>query len=260
MLLILEAQIAGALRPWCRSSAADPREFALFPFGGAGGLHAAALARELGAPRVVVPVTPALLSPWGTLTSDVRRSIGWTERRPFSPADVRWVRGRIAALIREGAASLRADGVPPARQRFEVSLDLRYAGQEHSVSVACPPRPTRKILEQVERAFHRVYRGLYGHDRAGEPVEMATMRVEAVGATEHPRLARLARGRRAARPVSARQAWIGERRLRVPVYHRPDLASGQRIDGPVIVEEAASVTVAHLGSRSRRNPGCFIRV
>jgi N-methylhydantoinase A len=201
-----------------------------------------------------VPVTPALLSPWGTLTSDVRRSIGRTERRAFSPADVRWVRGRIGALMREGAASLRADGVPIARQRFEVSLDLRYAGQEHSVSVACPPRPTRKILERVERSFHRVYRGLYGHDRAGEPVEMATMRIEAIGATEHPRLARMPRGRRPARPVRERQAWIGERRLRVPVYHRPDLASGQRIDGPAIVEEAASVTVAHPGQSLRVDP------
>src|SRR4029079_13087774 len=115
-------------------------------------------ARELGAPRVVVPVTPALLSPWGTLTSDVRRSIGWTERRAFSPADVRWVRGRIARLIREGAASLRADGVPIARRRFAVSLDLRYAGQKHWVKVPCPRRPTRKILERVERAFHAAYR------------------------------------------------------------------------------------------------------
>lgn len=254
MLLILEAQIVGALRVMSIERGYDPRDFALFPFGGAGGLHAAALARELGAPRVVVPITPALLSPWGTLTSNVRRSIGWTERRAFSPADVQWVRGRIAGLIREGAVSLRADGVPAARQRFEVSVDLRYAGQEHSVGVPCPPRPTRRILQDVERSFHRLYRGLYGHDSAGQPVEVATIRVEAVGWTEHPGLTRMPRGRRAAQAVRARQAWIGQRRLRVPVYNRDDLASGQRIDGPAIIEEAASATVVHPAQSLRIDP------
>jgi N-methylhydantoinase A len=245
MLLILEAQIVGALRVMSIERGYDPRDFALFPFGGAGGLHAAALARELGAPRVVVPITPALLSPWGTLTSDVRRSIGWTERRPFSPADVDWVRGRIAGLIREGAASLRADGVPIARQCFEASLDLRYAGQEHSVNVRCPPRPTNNDLQNVERSFHSLYHGLYGHDRAGQLVEIATIRVEAVGRAEHPGLARMPRGRRAATAVTERQAWIGERRLRVPVYNRDELARGQRLNGPAIIEEASSATVVH---------------
>jgi N-methylhydantoinase A len=238
MLLILEAQIVGALRVMSIERGYDPRDFALFPFGGAGGLHAAALARELGAPWVVVPITPALLSPWGTLTSDVRRSIGWTERRAFSPTDVQWMRKRIAELIREGAASLRRDGVPATRQRFEVSLDLRYAGQEHSVGVRCPSRPTRSILQAVERSFHRRYRGLYGHDRAGAPVEMSTIRVEAVGKTERPGLARMPRGRRAGAAVGERRVWIGERRTRVRVYNRDDLASGQRVDayGMLLIE------------------------
>jgi N-methylhydantoinase A len=155
------------------------------------------------------------------------------------------MRGRIAELIREGAASLRGDGVPAARQQFEVSLDLRYAGQEHSVSVPCRSRPTSKILRDAEREFHRLYRRLYGHDRTGEPVEMSTIRVEAVGRTEHPGLTRMPRGRRAAPAVGERRAWIGERRLRVRVYNRDDLARGQRIDGPAIIEEAATATLLH---------------
>ncbi len=162
MLLILEAQIAGALRVMSIERGYDPRDFALFPFGGAGGLHAAALARELGAPRVVVPVTAALLSPWGTLTSDVRRSIGWTERRTFLPSDVRWMRGRIAALIREGASSLRADGVPAVRPAFRgvarPSLCRPGALGRGSVPAAADPEDPRARRARVSPCLSRPLR------------------------------------------------------------------------------------------------------
>jgi N-methylhydantoinase A len=254
IVLILEAQIVGALRVMSIERGHDPRDFSLFPFGGAGGMHAASLAREVGARRVVVPLTPALLSPWGTLTSDVRRSIGWTDPRLFSATGAAWIQKRIARLIRDGARALVTDGIRPERQRFEVSLDLRYAGQEHAVNISCGARTTRASLQKAERAFHRRYRILFGHDRAGEPVELATIRVDAIGRMDHFGPVRLPRCGRPAVPVRARHAWIGEKRLRVPVFSRDDLVAGQRIAGPAIIEEPASATVLHPAQSLRVDP------
>ena len=243
IILILEAQIVGALRVISIERGHDPRDFCLFPFGGAGGMHATSLAKEIGARQVVVPVAPALLSPWGTLTSDVRHSIGWTDRRPFTADAASWIRDRMAQLVRDSAESLAENGIPSVRQRFELSLDLRYAGQEHAVNVPCASRPTKSSLQNVERTFHRRYRSLYGHDRVGEPVELAAIRVDAIGRMERIRPIRmLSRGRPAA-PVGQKHVWLGGKRQRVPVFNRDDLIPGQRIKGPAIVEEPASVTV-----------------
>ncbi len=231
---VVTAAMERALRVITVERGHDPRELTLVAFGGAGGLHAADLARALGMRRVFVPRHPGLLSAWGMLSADVVRDVGRTLRQ-VAPSE-RILAAGFRALRREADAALAAEGVRGAR--VETVLDVRYAGQSYEVSV-----PWRRGWTAD---FHRRHRQLFGHAAPERPVEVVTLRLRARGgAAAVP--SEPARRRGDGAPRTMRAVVFAGRPRRTPVFRRDDLPSGWRHDGPAIVCEYSATTVVPPG-------------
>lgn len=252
IIRIANAHMALALRAVSVERGEDPRDFALVAFGGAGPLHACTLARELGLPVVIIPRMPGQFSAWGMLVCPLRRDYVQTLLREFETADPGEVSSAVGALVREGLDTLarerRCDNSPPI---VECALDLRYRGQEHSITVPLGGQQfTAEDRPAVSDSFHELHMSLYGHAAADEPLEIVGVRVTVQVAVADGDLEEIA-GRSAkssggATPHFRRKAYMGERHgfADTPVYLRSELAPGSSLDGPAIIEEAASTTVA----------------
>src|SRR5262249_1740758 len=147
----------------------DSRDFALVAFGGAGPLHAAWLARELGIAEIVVPASPGTFSAWGMLQADVRRDLTRGFYRPIAGADAAVLGDAFQALEREGLAARAAEQVPAGDVYFVRSADVRYVGQEYTVEVPVGPQPRPDALA---RDFHAAHRTRYGHATPDAPAEL----------------------------------------------------------------------------------------
>ncbi|MCS6860588.1 MAG: hydantoinase/oxoprolinase family protein [Abditibacteriales bacterium] len=216
----------------------DPREFTLLSFGGAGGLHACALAESLRIPRVLIPVHPGLLSAWGCVASDVVKDFARTVMLPASERASRGVRSVFAALEREGVGTLRREGFAPNDIVLMRSLDLRYVGQSYEITT-----PFAGNVAATVQTFHRLHEQHYGHCAPDEPVEIVTARVRAVGRVRPPRLQPIERG-----TADARAAIVTRRRLGVTsevatIYDREQLKAGNAIIGPALVVEPYATTL-----------------
>src|SRR5262249_46042757 len=161
----------------------DPREFVLAAFGGAGPLHCAALAGELGIAEILCPPIPGAFSALGLVGSDLKRDYVRTVYVTTADADPAALEGAFAALEKEGAAMLARANVAVARRQFERSVDARYARQSYelAVSVAAGKLDAARIKEVAE-SFHDLHRRTYGHDNRSEPVQIVNVRVTAIGA------------------------------------------------------------------------------
>jgi N-methylhydantoinase A len=237
VLDVVTAAMERALRVITVERGHDPRELALVAFGGAGGLHAADLARALGMRRVYVPRHPGLLSAWGMLSADVVRAVGRTLREVM-PSE-RTLSSGFRVLRRDAEYALAADGVRGAR--IEPMLDVRYAGQSYEVTVPW----TRRWA----RAFHERHRRLFGHADAGRPLEVVTLRLRARGGGARVPSERTSASGRAKPRVMRAVVFDGKVR-RTPVFRRDDLRLGWRQNGPAIVCEYSATTVVPPGRRA----------
>lgn len=257
IIRIVNAHMALALRAVSVERGEDPRDFALVAFGGAGPLHASTLARELGIPVVIIPRLPGQFSACGMLVCPLRRDYVQTLLRDFATVNPPEVAATLRGLIQEGLAILarerRSRRSPP---QVECALDLRYRGQEHSIAV---PLVGQQFTAQdrlvVSNRFHELHMSLYGHAAADEPLEMVgvrvTVQVPVAGGDFGDSAGVVAKGGGPVEPHGRRQAYMGERYgfIEAPLYHRSDLAPGTSLQGPAIIEEAASTTVVLPGDR-----------
>lgn len=252
ILRITDAHMALALRAVSVQRGQDPRDFALVAFGGAGPLHGCTLARELKIPVVIIPQLPGQFSAWGMLTCDLRHDYVQTLVRDFYGVDPEEIRAALAALVNNG---LRALGT--ARQTggpmpvVDCRLDLRYRGQEYTVTVPLPGAGfAAEDRQRVAGRFHELHRLLYGHAAPEEALELVAVRVTVHRAVEAGRSfpaahLPLSDARRSAPAHAQRRAYMGERygSVDTPVYRRSELAPGMKVEGPAIIEEEASTTV-----------------
>jgi len=220
----------------------DPRDYALLAFGGAGPLHAAEVAEELGMRTVVVPPLPGNFSALGLLLADVRRDYVQTRVSAASNTKAGEVETVLAALIATAAAELAADGFGADRQSFAASLDMRYAGQSFELSVPVTLNPDS--MAKIERTFANIYAARYGA-ATGRAVEIVSYRLAAWGLSEKPQLPRLQPdGRSLAAAVrGTRVVTFGGGERTISVFDRDRLPAAQTVNGPVLVEEGGSTTV-----------------
>jgi N-methylhydantoinase A len=248
MLAIVNANMADAMRTITVKQGIDPREYSLVAFGGAGPMHAVWLAEELDIREVVIPWSPGTFSAWGMLQTDMRHDLALTFYHPLAGADPQAVLGAFRALEDEGRALLLEQDLPDEDVYFTRTADMRYVGQEYSVSVPIGPAV---VLEEVEAAFHDAHRVRYGHSTPGAPVEFVNLRVAAMGriAAEavpiHP-------------PNGNGDPSLGRRRVvfdgrpyETEALLRGRLAPGSSFDGPVVVEEETATTVVPPGHSVR---------
>jgi N-methylhydantoinase A len=255
ILRIADTKMSLAVREVSVAKGHDPRDFALVAQGGAGPLHACAIARELAIPTVVVPELPGTFSALGMLFADVRHDYVQTFIGPLAqiePARVDEIYARMAA---EGSATLAREGVPADRATLLRSMDLRYQGQEYTLTVPLPDGPVdRALLDRVRTAFDDAHHAQYSHRAPSEGVEMVNLRLSAIGRIGADGATLLARRQSMeARPAGftgrPRPVWFEGGRVDCPVYFRSDLEPGQVIDGPAVVEELVSTTVVYPGDR-----------
>ena len=221
---------------------ADPAEFRLLAFGGAGAMHACALAREIGIPRVIVPFLPGVFSAYGVLVSDIRVAYSQSVLRLLGRAHAR-IRGILGGFRERAERDLTAQRVDPRRALFTASLDLRYRGQSYEINVP--------IHGNVACRFRDLHRARYGYAPPAGPIELVTVRLAArlPRPMQFPAPIRRATPRRGARRVLFEEGWF-----ETPVLDRESLPVGFRLEGPLIVEEAYATTVVLPGGALEVGP------
>jgi N-methylhydantoinase A len=246
ILAIINAKMADALRTMTVQQGIDPRSFSLVAFGGAGPMHAIALAEELGITDVVVPWASGAFSAWGMLHTELRRDLVRSHYRPPTAIDGAELEAVFAELATEGDALLESDGVPADQRRFYRQVDMRYTGQEYTIPVDAPD-DANDIDALVER-FHEDYTVRYGHSTPGAPVELVALRLAASGENDWPMAAGAVEAVDSA-PVRRRAVVFDATPTDAAVVHRREIVDGAVLDGPVIVEEPTATTVVSPGWR-----------
>jgi N-methylhydantoinase A len=247
ILRIVNTQMAVDLRLALQEQGQDPRKFALVAFGGAGPLHAAALARSVGIPTVLVPPYPGLNCAIGMLQTSVRHSYLKSEVGVLS----RFPTGRMNDLFRElreqALAEASEEGFAHEAVKLTRLLDLRYPHQGYTLPVACPADITDADKARLKHAFDESHLQVYGQSAPREDAEIVTFRLQAeieVPRLELPALAhgdgRAGRALKGERPLFD----IDENRfVRATVYDRQALMAGDRIAGPAIIDQFDATTV-----------------
>ena len=238
----------------------DAREFALAAFGGAGPLHAAALADELMMAEVVCPPIPGAFSALGLVGTDLRRDYVRTLYMTTDTADPAAIEAAFSALEAEGAAMLDRAGIEPARRRFERTIDARYARQSYELAVPAPAgRIDKAAVCAIADAFHDRHARTYGHDNRAEPVQLVNLRLAAIGVIPPltVRHAPAPSGGDAAKP--GREVWFRRHgAVAAAVLDRTRMAEGTIAAGPAVIESLDSTILVPPGWQARMDGDGFV--
>jgi N-methylhydantoinase A len=253
ILAIVNENMAGALRLVSVQRGHDPREFALVAYGGAGPLHANALAKLMGSFPVIVPPAPGLLCAIGDLVADFRDEFAQTYIRLLADASGSDVAEILDGLGERANAWLEGEGIAPDAQRIAYTADMRYHRQGYEIPVALDPDEVRSNgLTDLEERFNGLHEQLYGFRMPDTACEIVNLRAIGYGAVPKPELPVGETG-----PADASAAVVDEQEVvfdgdRVPtkIYDRAKLRPGATLDGPAIVTEFDSTTVVLPGYRA----------
>jgi N-methylhydantoinase A len=245
ILDIVDNNMVGAIRVLSVERGYDPRAFALLAFGGAGPLHGGALARLIGAERIVVPPRPGVLSAFGLLASDLKRELARTCLQRPGALDAATVGAVFGELERQAVAWFDDEGVPEPARRIQWFASLRYQHQGFELNVPWASREvTQGAAAATIAAFHRMHERLYTFAQEDTPVEIVTLRVHASGVFAPPPLQRAPRGSSAGAARIGAQRVVFEGRAReAPIYAREGLAAGSEIAGPAILTQLDATTL-----------------
>jgi N-methylhydantoinase A len=251
VIRLANANMVNALKLISLNRGYDPRDFTLVAFGGAGPMHATALAEELNMRRVLIPVEPAVFSAWGMLMTDLRHDLIQTKIMRTHKADPQRLNELWQNLEDEAASYFTREGIGKERLAFQRYSDMRYAGQEHTVKVpVAPGAVTEKSIQEAEGSFHSLHEKQYTF-RLDSPIEFVNFHLTTFGKVEKPRIPKQkSQG-------TFKDALKGDRQVdfdlhgrhRAPVYERQLLGTGVTLEGPAIVEEPDSTTVIFPGQR-----------
>jgi N-methylhydantoinase A len=241
VIRIAVARMVSAIKQISVSNGYDPRDFTLVPFGGAGPMHAAAIADELEMRSVLIPVSPGNFCAFGSLISDIRRDLVLTRTIQVRNTSFAEIDAIFARLEETGRDALIAEGVPPASIELRRSVGMRYLGQswELPVDVGSDVRD----LAEIEAAFAEVHDRRFGH-KADDATEIVNFRVAAIGVVGKPDLPHwTTKGDLAGARTGTREVYFGGRFMETAIYDRARLPVGQTIQGPAIVNEDGATTI-----------------
>lgn len=246
MLDVVNTNMERALRYISVERGHDPRDFTLVPFGGAGGLHAAELARALRIPRVIVPLKPGALSAIGVVTADVLKD----QSRTVMLEAGRGVESKLELIFREmeraARETLRREGFGDQRQHHERSLAVRYKGQSFELQI-------KHAGGNIAKAFHSAHQTRYGYAQENNVVEIVSARLRSSGLVEKMQTRRSgkARSKSFVKPHDSTETYFSGKKMRVAVYQREELKAGLRLRSPCIVTEYSGTTLIPGGCQAR---------
>ena len=232
----------------------DTRDFTLVSFGGAGGLHAAFMAENLGIETVLIPPNGGLLSAYGMLFADVVKDYSQTVLWQFEKSGgdrahlVEALNAGFDTLLTRAEAEMEIEGFSPQQLKIDRSLDMRYEGQSYELNISCfiaEYAPSTEIVETLVERFHTAHEMRFGYARTDAPVEVVNLRLTATGETDNPPIQSIPLADTdASEAFTARNSVIFEgEALSTDFYRREALRPGNRIAGPAIVTEFSATTV-----------------
>ena len=248
IITVAVSNMGRAIRSVSTERGHDLAEFSLIAYGGAGPLHATAVARDLGIRWVIVPVAPGTLCARGVLISNISLDFVGTVMTVCDASTWREVGERFHDMQRKGEAWLASEDVTPERRRFDAVIDARYHGQNHEVAVAIDDYSAAGLGDFYER-FAGAHVKEHSYDLPGHAIEIVNCRLKAVGATPHTVSHSMAEGdpdleSRSQRPVyhGPTDGWI-----ETPIFGRGQLSQGAFLTGPCVVEEMSATTLISPG-------------
>jgi N-methylhydantoinase A len=230
----------------------DAGDFALVAYGGAGPLHAVAVAREIGIRKVIIPHAPGVFSAFGMLFSDLRYDYVRTWYTRLDDAAFADLEAVYTTLEDQGRAAIASTSVTPSKVVIKRAMDMRYVGQEHAVTVDLPMSVfAREDRKAIKRHFDEMHALRYGTSAPEERAEIVSLRSTVTGLMKKPPQGKITRGQKAppkAADTGKRKVYFAEdgkagRFVDTPTFRRAELRAGNRIAGPALVEEHASTTV-----------------
>jgi N-methylhydantoinase A len=241
---IANDKMASAIRLVSLARGHDPRDFVLFPFGGAGPLHAAALARELGIPRLLIPARPGITNALGCAVADLRRDYVNTVNQPVAVLDPGVVERILGEQMAAGRALIEREGIALDGIRFLHSADMQFQGQSHMLTIPLPqPKAGR---DELRGLFERAYFERFGVELPEIRPVLVNLHTAVIGL--RPRLPLRLLGREAAGTAQSRKVWFDGGWLETPVLQREALPPV--VTGPAIIEQLDCTTVLEPGNRA----------
>lgn len=255
VLKIATAKMADAVRMVSISLGEDPRDFALFAFGGAGPLHASAIARELGVPRVLVPARPGITNALGCVVADLRHDFVNTVNKPLDHCDIAAVHEIFARQIAAGTEAIEAEAVEVEEIKVITTVDMQFIGQTHLLRVPLPgPKPT---LDELRSLFEAAYFKRFQVELPEIRPALVNVNTSVIGRRPEIDLGLLIDA--AERRASLEAALAGRRRVwfegwvETPVYWRDHLPADATLSGPAIIEQMDTTIVLEPGDRATQD-------
>ncbi len=248
IIAIVNAHMMRILRVVSVSRGLDPRAFSLVAFGGAGPLHAADLAAELGMRRVIIPEAPGVFSALGLLWADLRADFTATVRRNVSADNAESLQQVLDSLEGDGQRWLDGEKVPARRRMLVRSADMRYPLQNYEINVRLPPGAVSPAwLKRAAEAFHAAHEQLYSYCDRDEQVQLVNLRVAAIGESERGKPPLIGKGAKSPKAAQKSERPVRFQESRIlqtcPIYERDRLLAGNEIVGPAVIEQADSTVL-----------------
>ncbi len=248
IIRVVTANMAKAIRVISVERGYDPRDYTMLAFGGAGPIHAARLAKELDIPRLMIPKHPGIMCALGLLQADLRTNISLTRMAPLAAASLQAIDEGFAQLNERAQEWFEQEKIPAEDRRVTLAIDMRYGGQGYELTVERPEGLSgQALLDAMKAGFERAHMQLYGYVAAEEPIQIITLRVEAIGNVPKAEI-----NSYPAATGDVKAAIVGERTVYLPelggftpcpLYDRTLLGPGHVVAGPAVVEQMDSTTL-----------------
>ncbi|TPL93924.1 hydantoinase/oxoprolinase family protein [Mesorhizobium sp. B2-3-12] len=250
-------KMAGAIRMVSVSRGHDPRDFALFAFGGAGPLHATALARELGLPKVLVPARPGITNALGCVVADLRHDFVNTINQPVALLDESQLHQLLERHRNEGGELIGKEAVKPETIRVTHSADMQFVGQTHIINVPLPSSTVTR--SELQALFEKAYFARFKVELPEIRANLVNLNTSVTGVRPAIDLSRLIDPAGRAKTLEEarreiRSVWYAGHWHDTPVYIREKLPLDAIIEGPAILEQMDATTVLEPGDRARSDP------
>ena len=251
IISIVNAAMANAIREITVSRGIDPRDFSLVAFGGAGPLHAIAIAEELELKSVVIPANPGVLSAWGMLQADTRHDQVLNFYSLLHEISLPQFEEALKKLRVQSKEILDSESIPVNLQEFRPAVDLRYVGQEYTVTVEWSDEwSVAKALAELPNMFEAEHLSRYGHNNPGESIELVNIRMSALGlngiTSEQYLPESETKSEKMVYPVYFNKEWTDSK-----IIQRDQIKIGGSVAGPAVILEPDCTTLLHPGWQAK---------
>lgn len=241
---IANSKMADAIRTLTISKGIDPREFTLVAFGGAGPMHAMFIAEHLGIKEIIIPTVAGTFSAWGMLQTDIRHDDVRTYVSLLDDIDQARIEAFYEEMEENANTILKQQNVKEENMEFSRLGDLRYVGQEYTVTVPLDDDLSNQPLEQIKQRFHEAHLRIYGHNNPEGEVEIVNLRLVGFGRIiNEEQTYEQEKNTETPEPIKTAKAVWNTKELDTPVYVANKLKYGQVIEGPAIIAAATSTVV-----------------